>query len=230
MLKTTAGLGRKLMIVIWFGPYPEWLDQWVANMEYLKKYGYDYMIVSSKPLFEQRVREKLGIEPNIIAQSGKPWDFRPALGILFEEELKGYEFWGHTDFDCVYGDISKFEPDLSTIDIWSNHFNYICGPWCLYRNCDKVNNLFHKSPVWEIMMTEQQANGWVEMEYSHLVDRLHEEGYINRKYTHYQSRDPQYDDLINFKDGKLFEGDTEVMTFHFNRHKRIPPMIKRYDI
>lgn len=218
---------KKLFIICWFGPYPEELNRWVANMEYLKPYGYDYLIFSNLKLFEQRVREKLGIEPFIIEGTGKPWDYRGALGVLFEDEIKGYDYWGHTDFDCVYGDVNSFMPDTELVkyDIWSNHHNYICGPWTLYRNTETVNNIFRQCPDWKERMEEPKATGWVEAGFSEMVDKLHEEGKINRLYTFWQGYDPNIDFYIEFKDGKLYDGDASIMMFHYNRRKRLPPLV-----
>lgn len=224
---------KKIFIIPWFGEYPEFMNRWIANMEYLKSYGYDYLLVASLPKFEQRVREKLGIEPTIIFGTGKPWDYRPALGKLFEDEIKGYDYWGHTDFDCVYGDVNKFMPDEELIkwDIWSNHYDYICGPWTLYRNNDKINNLFSGFPEWKERMEEPQATGWVEGKFSQeYIDGLHNKGEIKRLYTFYQGYDPAVDEHIEFKDGKLYDAGTEIMMFHFNRKKRLPPLIKEEDV
>jgi len=55
-----------------------------------------------------------------------------------------------------------------------------------------------------------------------MVDRLHHEGVINRLYTHYQTRDPNLDQDITFKDGKLYDLGEECMTYHFNRFKIYP--------
>ena len=153
---------RKLFLMPYFGEYPEFLNKWISNMEYLKPLGYDYLIFSNLKLFEQRVRDKLGIEPCIISGTGKPWDYRAAFGELFEDEIRGYDYWGHTDFDCVYGDINKFMPDeeLVKYDIWSNHHNYICGPWTIYRNCEKTKSIFRLCPDWKERLEEPQATGW----------------------------------------------------------------------
>jgi len=215
---------KKLMIVIWFGEFPDWLNEWVANMEYLKPKGYDYLIVSSLRLFEDRVRDKLGIEPCIVSGSGKPWDYRGALGVLFEEELKGYDYWGHTDFDCVYGDVSKWMSDdeLKTYDIWSNHYCYVCGPWTLYRNTEKINNLFRNCEDWKERMEQPEATGWVEMGFSEMLDAEHKKGNIVRRYTHFQTRDPNLWQDLTFKDGKLYDDGMECMMFHFNRYKQFP--------
>lgn len=219
---------KKLLILVWFGPYPKELNRWVANMEYLKQYGYDYLIFSNLKLFEQRVRDKLGIEPFIIEGTGKPWDYRGALGVLFEDEIKGYDYWGHTDFDCVYGDVNSFMPDeeLVKYDIWSNHHNYICGPWTLYRNTEVVNNIFRQCPDWKERLTEPKATGWVEMGFSEMVDKLHEEGKINRLYTFWQGYDAGIDFYVEFKNGKLYDRGTEIFQFHYNRRKRLPPLVE----
>jgi len=218
------GVIKKLMIIPYFGQYPSFMSQWIANMEYLKPMGYDYLLVSSLSKFEQRVRDKLGIEPCIIYGTGKPWDYRGALGVLFEEEIKGYDYWGHTDFDCVYGDVNKFMPDeeLVKYDLWSNHYCYVCGPWTLYRNTEKVNNIFRECDDWKERLEEPMATGWVEQGYSEKVDELHERKEINRLYTHFQSRDPNLWEDLTFNEGRLYDYGGEIMMFHFNRAKIYP--------
>ena len=211
----------KLLIIPYFGKYPDWLDQWVANMERLKPMGYDYLIVSSLELFEQRVRQKLGIEPILKYGEAKVWDYRAMFGVLFDNEIQGYDFYGHVDFDVVFGDIQKFEPDLSKLDIWSNHVDYICGFWTLYRNTEVVNNLFRQAD-WKTVLANPTPTGWVEKEYTQVVDKNHEQGNIRRLYTHLQNKDPNIDTFITYKDGKLYDGDEEIMTFHFRRTKRYP--------
>lgn len=215
---------RKIFIVPWFGEYPDYMNQWIANMEYLKPLGYDYLLVCSLNKFEQRVREKLGIEPHILSGTGKAWDYRPALGILFEDEIKGYDYWGHTDFDCVYGKIDEFMPDheLVKLDIWSNHHCYCSGPWTLYKNNKYINNLFKNCPDWKERMSEYKATGWIEDGYSKMIDKLHDENKLVRKYTFFQGYDPNIDINLTFKDGHLYDQDKEIMQFHYNRRKRFP--------
>ena len=216
---------KKMFIVPYFGVLPEWFDQWVANMEVLKPLGYDYLLVTNLKRFEQRVRDKLGIEPAITPGTGKLWDYRCAFGVLFEEELKGYDFWGHTDFDCVYGNVDKWVTDefLEGLDIHSNHGTYMCGPWSLYRNTEKVNKLFYDSPSWMKIMTTPEITGWVEMEFSRTV----ENSGLRYKYTYWQEKDPDKWQNVTYKDG-LYDGEEEIMMFHFNRHKIYP--LERYAI
>jgi len=216
---------KKIFIMIWFGPLPEWTDQWIANMERLKPLGYDYLMFTNLEMFKARVRDKLDLEPNILPQTGKPWDYRAMLGVLFEEEIKGYDFFGHTDFDCVYGNVDKWVTDefLDGLDVHSNHNEYICGPWTLYRNIKEVRELYMKTPSWRPILMDQRSTGWVEMEYS----RLLENSGLRYKYTLWQNKDFNIDKNIRWDNG-LYDGDEEIMMFHFKRTKRYP--LERYEI
>ena len=35
-------------------------------------------------------------------------DYKPAYGLICEEDIVEYDFWGHTDIDVVLGDLSSF--------------------------------------------------------------------------------------------------------------------------
>lgn len=210
---------RKIFLIPWFGKYPEWIHKWVGNIEYLKSMGYEYKIYSNLKLFKERVHDILGIDCNIVEGTGKAWDFRPALGKLFPEDVKGYDYWGHTDFDCVYGDVAKFIPDkeLKKYDIWTNENRYICGPWTLYKNCPEVNNAFNLSNKWIDYMSGSEANGWVEDEFTRIVNQSFKIKYeLNQPYN--------WDDFskLRFINGSLYEGDREIMMAHFRRVKQWP--------
>lgn len=219
---------KKMFIVPFFGEYPSYLKHWIANMKYLKPMGYDYLIFSDLELFEKKVADKLDIDPFIIPGTGKPWDFRPTFGVIFEDELKGYDYWGHTDFDCLYGDVNKFMPDEELIkyDIWSNHHSYVDGPWSLYRNCDKINNLFKDCSIWKDILESNVVIGWEENQskngFSELVNMKAAKGEITKKNTFYQGHDPDIDTNLTFVNGKLYDKGEEIMTFHYNRKKRFP--------
>lgn len=230
---------RKLIICPWFGPLPPWFDQYLANIELLKPYGYDWLITTNLSLFKQRVGDKLGVKCPIEHGAGKVWDYRACLGLLFEEEIAGeYQYWGHADFDCVFGRIDHFMPDveLNVLDIWSNHADpkephggYICGPWSLYRNGNTVANLFKRYGRWREKLEQREATGWVEFQdgFTGVVDRAHELGDINRRYTMYQTKDlNDFSTLKLDSDGTLYEGGREIMMAHFRRKKEWP--LKEY--
>ena len=217
---------RKLFIMPYFGEFPEWMDKFKVNFEEMcRPQGYDLLIDTDMESFKKRVKDKLGIEYLGAWGSGKIWDFRGSLGYLYEEEARGYDFWGHVDCDVVFGDVSKWITDefLSNLDVHSNHDEYVNGPWTLYRNNIIVNTLFFRSD-WRKYMTIPEPTGWIERPFS----RTLEESGLRYKYTFWQGNPYDDDPWLKFKDGKLFQDIKkdgnweEIMTFHFKRSKKWP--------
>src|SRR5258706_11013109 len=122
---------KKLFIVPFFGEYPEWIDKYKEHIKHMQQYGYDWLFTQDLDAFSTRVERVLGFSPNITPGTSQSHNYRMAFGLLYEKELKGYNYWGITDLDCVYGNPEHFinDKNLEEVDIWSNHHNYICGPW-----------------------------------------------------------------------------------------------------
>jgi hypothetical protein len=57
-------------------------------------------------------------------------DFRPAFGEVFQDELAGYDFWGHCDLDVVFGQIRDHLPP----EAWKADKILMQGNFALYRN------------------------------------------------------------------------------------------------
>lgn len=207
---------KKIFITVHFGDAPEWMDKFEPPK------GYDWIFETNKESFNERVNRILGFDYPAPYGSAKPWDYRPALGLLYEEELKGYDFWGHTDLDCVYGDTEKWVNDefLSQLDVHSNHHEYINGCWSLYRNTPEVNNLFQQYPYWKQKMMYDEPNGWAEQEFS----RLLEQSGLRYKYTFFQGWPYTTEPKLKKEGDSLYQeiNDVweEIMMFHFRRSKK----------
>lgn len=198
----------------YFGDLPEWYDKYEVPK------GYHMFLDTDLESFKARVKRVLGIDYPGLPGTGKVWDYRPALGLLYAEEIQEYDFWGHTDFDCVYGEVDFWVTDtlLSNNYIHSNHSTYVNGCWTLYRNCKEVNELFMQYPDWKEKLIHPEPNGWVEKEYS----RTLEKSGIPYVYTFWQGN--PYTDKPNLKKfgNKLYQDGEEVMMFHFRRSKKWP--------
>lgn len=201
------------MITPYFGKLPEWFDK------YEMPKGYDWLLDKDIEGFKKRVKDVLYFDSDIVEGTGKVWDFRCALGLLYEKEIKGYDFWGHTDFDCVYGNVDKWVTDdfLKDLDVHSNHDSYVNGCWSLYRNTPEVNNLFKKFPSWKSKMVGQ-PNGWVEQEYSKIL----EQSGLRYKYTFWQGNPYTTTPNLKKENEKLYQDGEEIMMFHFRRSKKWP--------
>jgi hypothetical protein len=205
---------KKIFIMPYFGDLPEWYDKYEVPK------GYDLLLDTDLESFKERVRRVLGIEYPGLPGTGKVWDYRSALGLLYAEEIKGYDFWGHTDFDVVYGNVDFWVTDklLSSNMVHSNHHSYVNGCWTLYRNCKQVNELFMQYPDWKEKMIYPESNGWVEEEYS----RILENSGIPYIYTFWQGNPYTSTPNLQKINGKLYQDGQEICMFHFRRSKSWP--------
>jgi hypothetical protein len=68
--------------------------------------------------------------PIALERPYKLCDFRPAYGEIFQQEIAGYDFWGHCDLDVIFGRIMEHLPEQAF------HHDKILfqGNFALYRN------------------------------------------------------------------------------------------------
>lgn len=215
---------RKLFITPWFGPLPSWFHLYGPNIDRLKNQGFDWLPIYDLDEFYNRVRKKLGIECSIIPGGTKLHDYRSAFGELFEDEISGYDFWGHTDFDCVYGRLGHFVPDtlLADVDIYSDCCNdwkpYVCGPLALFRNTAEVRSIFRAHPEWRQILMNPKTIGWGETGYTQVVD-------ASDLRVHYQEQHvwkPQDLVALHWDEERLMLRDEERSMAHFRRTKQYP--------
>jgi hypothetical protein len=209
---------RKLLICPYFGDLPPWMPAYLANVRQALP-SFEMLIDTDEAAFRQRVRDKLRIDCPPMSGTGKIHDYRAAFATLYADEIHGFDFWGHTDFDVIYGRVQHFMPDerLAEIDIHSDHWSYLCGPWTLYRNTPTLARVFMETPAWREELRDPRPSGWVETGYTELVNEtglrvLYE---FNHGYQH-------PDTLETGEDGGLLERDREVSFFHFRHSKRYP--------
>lgn len=82
-----------------------------------------------------------------IKRGYKICDFRPAFGVIFDEYLQNYDYWGHLDLDTFWGDMSSGLNHIiaKQYDIICAASHHVGGPFCLYKNTEKINNLYKKN-------------------------------------------------------------------------------------
>lgn len=213
------------MIVPWFGPLPDWFPRYVENVRTLAP-DYGFLFDFDLPAFKQRVEERLGITDAPLVEGGsKIHDYRPAFGELYARELEGYDWWGHTDLDCVYGRVQRFWGDdyLAGLDVYSNHTHYVCGPWTLYRNSALTAHLFRRHPDWRAIMEQPETTGWVETGFTEVVDEAHALGHLERRYELQHVFEAQVLARLRWgSDGAMMLGENEKPMCHFRRTKAWP--------
>jgi hypothetical protein len=120
------------------------------------------------PEVEQLATDKLGFQVNL--QFGyKLCDFKPAYGFLFSELLDGYDFWGQSDIDIIYGDIRGFITNemLEQYDFISIRHDYTTGCFALYRNTGLLNTIFMRSKDYRLVFSSPNHFCFDECNFKH---------------------------------------------------------------
>jgi len=113
--------------------------------------------------FSDLASRTLGI-PIQVCDPFKLCDFKPAYGVIFQEYLRDYAFWGFGDVDVIYGDVARFlGPLLDGHDIISCRRGWISGSLCVLRNCPKVNSAYTNSADWERVFASPACQRFAEL-------------------------------------------------------------------
>jgi hypothetical protein len=245
---------KKVLILKQFGRPFGWEEQLFDNFQHLKEYGWDLFVFTSNEMksrgnvkiipmtleeFDKLIIEKTGIDPHnyIDPQTGNPHkvpsDYYPAEGLIFEDYIKGYDFWGHINWDVTFGRLDHWIPDsfLEEIDIFGNDPDAINGVFTVYRNNKFINNLFREHPQWQEVFATHYLYNFDEIHFSETVRKARDGGRVRFKSAWWMSNDrqpqhtpiPQIETdkdhtLYELKDGKR----VEIMLFHWNRVKQWP--------
>ncbi len=86
-----------------------------------------------RELAEEKLQEKVALE-----RAYKLCDLRAFYGLIFQDYLRGYEYWGYGDMDVVYGRITRNLDMIPYSDYdkisWTGHLSLI-------RNTEKCNSI-----------------------------------------------------------------------------------------
>jgi len=156
-------LNYKICIINCFwGEWPEWFVFFLESCKYNSYIDWFFfsdnysiplnsknihLVYFEKKDFSQLATHKLGFEIQI-TNPYKVCDFKPIYGKIFEDYLNTYEFWGYCDIDLIFGKINNFIDDgfFNKFDVISTYKQFLSGPFCLFRNNDKTNQLYQRIP------------------------------------------------------------------------------------
>jgi hypothetical protein len=224
---------RIALICIYFGKLPDWMDLYMESCKFNSHIA-DFIIFTDNPpdtnqagnikfirtdlesinsLFSARLDLEVDIK-----RAYKLCDFRPVFGLVFREFLEGYDFWGTTDIDLLYGDIQSFITDdlLQQYDVISADEQRLCGPFTIFRNCDYVNGLFRKDLNHKEIFTKEENAIYDENGFTHIVRREAEQGNLKYLFGNYQRWRTEYLFPVTWNKGKVTSAsNTEVLLIHF---------------
>lgn len=149
-------------------------DQNVDQLEILNAENIEFKTLSFDDL-RKKVQSKFDFEISLKTPY-KLCDYKVAYGFIFEEELKGYDYWGFCDTDVLLGDIYQFLEEHSFFE--NDYARYgLLGHLQIFKNSQEVNHVF---------MSGQGLNYRYGLKSINLID-----GKIVVKhplYTHFQKR------------------------------------------
>jgi hypothetical protein len=156
----TATLPSVCLVACYMGPPPGWINHYLMSCAYNP--SIDFLIVTDQnnfpevpknvrvkrmsiSSFKELVQEKIGVKVGL-SHPRKMCDFKPAYGHLFEEDLKGWDYWGYTDIDIIYGDIRRFlcVAMLQKYDVYTARKEFLVGHFSLFRNNAYMKTLYQK--------------------------------------------------------------------------------------
>lgn len=96
--------------------------------------------------FNEMATEKLKVSVSV-KDAYKLCDFKPLYGVILQEYISKYDFWGYCDVDLMFGNIREFITNemLDKYDVISPVDKYPAGFFTLYRNIPFINKIFRLS-------------------------------------------------------------------------------------
>ena len=143
------------IIGVYYGTFPDWIQYWLKSCRDNKSIDF-FLVTDIKGMqvpdnvkiinmslnqLKQLAEEKLGMKI-ILERPYKVCDYRPAYGVILDKYIKEYDYWGHCDFDLIWGDIRYF---IEKYDIEKYDKFLPLGHLALYRNTKKCNE-YYKLP------------------------------------------------------------------------------------
>ena len=142
-----------VLIVAYFGAFPNYITAWLKTCR--NNPTINWLVITDNTIecgipenvkfiniaFEE-LRKKIQKKYPFYISLNSPYklcDFKPAYGEIFQDEIKGYDFWGHCDMDLLWGDLRCFITDevLSSYDRLFLH-----GHLVIYRNSPEINGWY----------------------------------------------------------------------------------------
>lgn len=221
-------MNNLILIICYFGKFPSYFSlflescRWNSNIDWLiitddhTSYKYPknvHVKYSSLLEIEKLAKNKIGDWINL-KRPYKLCDFRPAFGLLFQEDIKDYKYWGHCDIDVIWGNLQETLSPLLEKE-YLRLFKY--GHLSVYLNTLQNNELF-KLPYSRVQYKEVLSTniscGFDEQNGSWLLAKE------NNIYCHHQTicfdlKRPSKDNLLKSYSTPNFENQCFIIE---NRH------------
>ena len=154
-----------VLLIPYFGKWPAWFDLFLLTCKFNPSIEWLFYTDCGAPkdipsnvtfkeisFAEYKIKVSKELKINFNPDSAyKLCDIKPALGFIHHEDIKGFDFWGFSDIDLIYGDLRKFytKEKLAKYDLLSTHSRRVSGHFSLMRNNKKMREAFSLIKDWQ---------------------------------------------------------------------------------
>ncbi len=171
-MSRTNPINKIIVLICYYGEFPWYFPYFLHSCKFnptidfliFSDIKHTFHLPSNVTIVNKSIAEiktltskKLGFKVNIDFPY-KLCDYKPAYGLIFKDYTKGYDFWGQSDIDVIYGNIRNFMTDemLNKYDFMSIRHDYTSGCFALYRNNELINNMFKRSKDYRKVFSNSQ--------------------------------------------------------------------------
>lgn len=176
-----------ILLIPYFGKWPAWFEYFLITCQHNSSIKWLFFTDCPKPEnppanvsfrqisfkdYKEKVSNCLGIHFNP-DNPYKLCDLKPALGFIHEKEIKGYDFWGFSDIDLIYGDLRQYYTTerLNKYDLYSTHSRRVSGHFCIMRNTKKMREAFKLIKNWQARLSDNTHHALDEGAFSRIFIR-----------------------------------------------------------
>jgi len=174
-----------VIIIPYFGKWPFWFEYYLLSCKHNPSIHWlfytDCGIPANAPVnvefhaisfadYVSRVRECLQIDfaPET---AYKLCDIRPAYGLIHQDAIRQFDYWGFGDIDVIYGDLRKyFNEERLRYQTISCIGTRLAGHLSLFQNNDRMRFAFKRIKHWRELMCGKHS-AFDERQFSHLFLR-----------------------------------------------------------
>ncbi len=143
-----------VLIIPYFGKLPSWIQLFLNSCSFNREVNFLFF-TDDKTIMECNIPDNVAVEfisfqelkKMFVDKVGKLYlghpyklcEYKPLYGYVFQDYIRGYEYWGHCDIDLIFGDIMHFP---NKIDYRKYDRIFPLGHLSLYRNDEKNNRMF----------------------------------------------------------------------------------------
>jgi hypothetical protein len=244
---------KVVLIIPYFGEWPDyfplflkgcasntWMDVFFFTdcQPPAENYPNVFFHLSTLGQFSHLASEKLGF-PVQVSCPYKLCDFKALYGKIYEDEIKGYDYWAYGDIDLIYGDLKpSVYPRLEQgFDILSFREEIVSGSLVILKNDPDINYLQRTLPdlpellndKTHLSLTEtcfvhttwqgQPKSDLPKHSYTYMVDALSRSGKLKASFVTACKEFIYPGEVIRYKGEKLVCGEEEFAYYHLVCHK-----------